>query len=233
MNKKLLYVAIHVRDIRQATEQVHNVITLGGADGVFLVNNGGYVSPNELLFIAKEIKEDFPEHFIGANALGFSTVEALTSVFMQGNKFDGLWSDDGGIREVDGLTYIDDAIEDVLEPRKIKFFGSIAMKYQPPVKNLSKVAMAAAKHFDVVVTSGDKTGVPPSIGKIEIIRNAIGPEPLLAVASGIDIGNIDDFLPLVNIFIVGTSLWEDPEDEFTYHAGKVKHLKQKIDSYKK
>lgn len=233
MNKKLLYVAIHARDIKQAQEETAKVINEGGADGVFLVNNGGRVTPGILLYITEMVKTKFPDHFIGANLLGLGTVQALVSVFMQGNKFDGLWVDDGGIREVDGSVYIDDEVEDPLVNCKVKYFGSIAMKYQPPVQNLSKVAMAAAKHFDVVVTSGERTGSPPTIGKINVIRTAIGPEPLLAVASGIDIGNVDKFLPSVDIFIVGASLWEDPEDEFVYHPVKVKKLKERISSYEK
>ncbi len=227
---KLLYPAIHVRDIKQAREQTSIVLNEGGASGVFLVNNGGLVSSGKLLWMTELIKKDFPKHFIGVNPLGMSTTEALACALMQDGGFDGLWTDNGGVLEDGDSAYLADGLESSLEKRAAKYFGSIAMKYQPKVLNLSSVARVAAKYFDVVVTSGEKTGVPPSVEKVRTIRDAIG-DKKFALASGVDSDNIVQYLPYADIFIVGTSLWVDPEDEFTYHPLKVRHLKEKIDAY--
>lgn len=228
---KLLYPAIHVRDIKQAKEQTSLVLNEGGASGVFLVNNGGLVTPGKLLWIAEVIKQNFPNHFIGVNPLGMGTKEALTCVLMQDGAFDGLWVDDGGIRESATSAYLIDGLESALQNCDSVYFGSIAMKYQPEVRNLSAVAKLAARYFGVVTTSGEKTGTPPSVEKVKTIRDVIGTKKL-ALASGMDINNIEQYLPYADIFIVGSSLWEDPEDEFTYHPKKVFHLKEKIDAYK-
>lgn len=59
-------------------------------------------------------------------------------------------------------------------------------------------------HADGIVVTGEMTGSPPDLNQIRGIRNA-SDLPLL-VGSGITSGNISDYFPYVDGFIVGSSL---------------------------
>jgi predicted TIM-barrel enzyme len=126
---------------------------------------------------------------------------------------------------------------DILDPNiKLPFsglkqyFGGFAFKYQKQPKDLTAAAKIAAHYFDVVVTSGKATGYAADIEKVRTIKEAIGDTPL-ALASGVTEDNVNEYLPYVDIFIVGTSLQISPHDIFMYDAKKVATLAQLIHSF--
>jgi len=85
------------------------------------------------------------------------------------------------------------------------FFGGVAFKYQPEVKNVATVARIAARFVDVVTTSGDETGKAPHLSKIQKMKEALGDHPL-AIASGITPENVLGFCSYADCFLVATGI---------------------------
>ena len=57
-----------------------------------------------------------------------------------------------------------------------------------------------------MTTSGPGTGQAPTVDKIRRMKEALGPQTPLAIASGISSSNVEAFLPHADCFLVGTSL---------------------------
>ena len=179
--KNSLFIVIHVVSKKQANENV-KIAFESGADGVFLINHSsGYES---LIEIYREIKQQYPNFWIGLNLLDLSASAVLDYV---PNNASGLWVDNIGLNEEhDCINYIAQKnwVQKQEKYQEMIYFGSIAFKYQKEVKQLDWVACLAKEYADVVVTSGDRTGSPPNLHKIKTIRKNIDHSPL-AIASGI------------------------------------------------
>lgn len=206
--KNSLLIVVHA----ESQEQVERNIKIAfeaGADGVFLVNHR--IGFDLLLKIYEEIRDQYPNFWVGLNFLDLSASESLNII---PNNASGLWVDDAGV------------YEDRSDPIQIArmnwdtrswnkdwiglYFGGVAFKYQRKVSNLALAAKCAMPYMDVITTSGDATGHAPEIEKIMKIREAIGDFPL-AIASGISESNVGDYLDLTNCFLVATSI----SDSFT------------------
>lgn len=85
------------------------------------------------------------------------------------------------------------------------WFAGTAFKYQKEVRDLAQVAKLAKKFSDVITTSGDRTGNPPSVEKLRIIREAIGNHPL-ANASGTTPENVHLMKPYIDCFLVASGI---------------------------
>lgn len=233
---KQFLVALHAYDRNQVLKEADKILTPKGAHGVLLVNNGFHISSSEgypnLFDLTVELKERYPEYIVGINPLDLKHFEAVRQMF----KFqdpekcpDILWTDDGGVVEVDEGIQLYNPLKDDLKRLRPKYYGGIAFKYLPQPKNLAGVAQLAATYFDVVVTSGEKTGMPPSIEKVKLIKSLIGTKPL-ANASGISVDNVGDYVRYVDVFIVGTSLLQQKENQFIYSKEKVEEFRAKLDT---
>jgi predicted TIM-barrel enzyme len=121
----------------------------------------------------------------------------------------GVWTDESGIFEEKSRIDTEYARRFTrgLQSRfrNILWFGGIGFKGQPGSKNIPKIARSAKHFMDVVTTSGDRTGVAPSVEKVRAIRNAIGDHPL-AIASGITPENVHAFKSYANCFLVASSI---------------------------
>ncbi len=236
MKEKQFLVALHVQSDNQAIREAHNILTPDGAHGILLVNNGGFVKgegpyPN-LFDIAEHIKLILPDYVVGINPLETSTVRALE--LLSEHELDILWKDNGGVYEIGSQILIFENILKALHGNPVKYYGGVAFKYQTQPSNLKGVCEVAAKHFSAVITSGDGTGSQPSLEKIRMIREYIGPEAKLGIASGMSVENVNLFLPYADIFIVGTSLCEGDghrENSFKYVSRKIQNFRKQIDKY--
>ncbi len=184
-----------------------DVAMRGGADGIFLINQGGmYVG--DILDHASKLADDL--QFVGINLLG-RNIEEVQFVAAK-HHLDGFWTD-----------YID---QKRIETHAL-YFGGAAFKYGRPVanSNLGAVAREAAqKGADVVTTSGPGTGQAPTAEKIKAMSEALEGHPL-AIASGITPENVDPFLPYAQAFLVATGI----EKEFgEFDADRLKKLADKI-----
>lgn len=197
---KSLLVVIHATvDLAHVLRNI-SIALDNGAHGVFLINHG--FSALELRRIYLSARTQFPQAWIGLNFLDLDRSAGLQSLPFS---VSGFWTDNAGVFD----TNIRDAVTfwDQWKHRELDalYFGGVAFKYQNHVQDISGTAVLAAPFMDVVVTSGDQTGTPPSVEKIKMMREALHDHPF-AIASGISVRNINDFLPYADCFLVATSV---------------------------
>jgi len=169
-----------------------------GAHGVFVINHG-FSAGGELFPLICRIRDKYPNNWVGANFLGYSSEEVFYP--WPPPYVDGVWSDD--LRRIPREAVTFDGL----------YFGAFAFKTGPQVPNsrLKEFARVCAPHTDVLTTSGAGTGKQPSVKKIRKIREAIGVHPL-AIASGVTPENVEGFLPYTNAFLVATGISKDFEN---------------------
>lgn len=190
-----------------AVEQVHSV----GAPGLFLINQG--LDTRDVLRLVLEVRRRHPELWVGVNLLGHPPAEALARALEAcEGRLDGLWSDSAGIEE-DAPPELQPAGQAFVAARQRLgwrglYFGGVAFKYQRPVAaaNLPAAARAAAPYLDVLCTSGPGTGQQADRDKVATLHRAGGDALPLALASGVTIENVADYLPYVSAFLVGTGI---------------------------
>ena len=119
----------------------------------------------------------------------------------------GLWSDDARIDDVayGYKTRNQHMAQEQLIDQGFLYFGCVAFKGQKQPTDTAYSARFLTEVVDVVTTSGDQTGVAPSVDKVRLIKTAIRDFPL-AVASGMTPENVSRYLPYVDCFLVNTSL---------------------------
>jgi predicted TIM-barrel enzyme len=89
------------------------------------------------------------------------------------------------------------------------YFGGVAFKYINDIKtNFKEAARRAVDFMDVITTTGEETGKPPSIEKIKAMKEGAGDHPL-AIASGMTAENVQEFMPYVKCFLVATGISKD------------------------
>jgi predicted TIM-barrel enzyme len=208
--RRVLLPVVHCIDDVQARRAV-DVAMENGADGVFLINQGGMTS-GAIANLAVKLRPDVP--FVGVNILD-NTLSAL--VIAGAEELDAVWSDQCDLA-VQGVP-----LSVLRRIWQMLFFGGVAFKYQAPVADVGAAAAAAAAAgagIDVVTTSGPATGQPPTAEKVATMRAAIG-DHALAIASGITPENVEAFLPHVDAFLVATGI----EERFgVFDPGRVRAL---------
>lgn len=173
------------------------------ADGIFLI--GHKLDSAALCFIYEEVRKQYPTNWIGVNFLDVAADRdwgIMAAIVRKYPDLNALWID--GVPE----TRLN------IDPR-IEVFGGVAFKYiNPNIRGaeLIKACCVAMNLVDTITTSGDRTGSSPEVSKLEVMKEAIGDEMLLAVASGITVGNVDTFFPTVTKFIVASSIVEIRKD---------------------
>lgn len=167
------------------------------ADGVFLI--GHALNYQSLLMIYEQVRKEFPENWIGVNFLDVAARKDWSLLMQLARRYpdvNALWIDNMPDTRLDTNA-------------RIELFGGVAFKYIDP--NLRGEALVAECHrakrlVDVITTSGSATGSPPDIAKLEEMRSAIGDQTRLALASGVTIENVGEFLPTVDTFLVASSV---------------------------
>lgn len=190
---------IHVLNAEQMLGNI-SVAKYNGADGVFLVNHG-CITFQQLLGFYAEAVETYPDFWIGLNCLDLPSHEVFGNV---PGTVHGIWADNGGICDTDvGYAKL------VYRSRRRSsftgmYFGGVAFKgYR--VEDPKTAAKRAANYMDIVTTSGPRTGQAASREKIISMKEAIG-DKSLAIASGVTVDNVQDFLPYVDYFLVATGI---------------------------
>lgn len=199
---------IHVKTLDQARLNVKIAID-SGADGVFLINH--QISGNKLVSITNTIREEFPRIYLGVNILDKDPIKFIEKLPL----INALWLDSMNLNEDANLQ--PETLKIVMALLKnpssnIKFFGSVAFKYQPQPKNLNRFIELAVEYANVLVTSGDATGEAASINKIIEIHKYINETFIggkLALASGVHALNVESYKPYVEWFLVASSISKD------------------------
>ena len=180
-----------------------------GADGVFLISHGDLSSDHVVQLADGAVRAGVS--FVGVNLLGLTALESLGAI--GSSLVHGLWCDDAVVRDHDRLHTLLHASEF----RRLRqdfawdglYFGGIAFKggRGVPHEALGATArLARDSGVDIVTTSGPRTGAPPTRAKIAAMREALGPDAPLAIASGVGPENVALFLDLTDVFIIASSL---------------------------
>lgn len=212
--RRVLLPVIHYRCHHLAMRSIDASVR-AGADGVLLINQGTFEGDKGLALekLRDEAKREHPGLWVGVNMLG-TAPEAWEG-------YDGTWADNAYPRGADGRPSYLDAMERWRETEKrpgYLYLGGVAFKYQARVSedDLTPLTMKASQDMDVVVTSGDRTGLPPTPQKIRTMREAtevmasLGSVTPIGIASGISVDNVRNYLADAQVFIVASSI----EDSF-------------------
>ena len=187
MNERKLTPVIHVKSQEQAFRNIEISID-AGINLCWLI--GHNIDNLELIKIAHKAKQKYYNILIGINCLGMSYDDV--SIFA--SSIDYVWTDN---------CYAEPRESGI--KRNHRYFGGIAFKYQNPRFSLEDDCVNALGFVDVITTSGDATGSPPTLDKIKKIYEYVNPAPV-AIASGIDENNIEQFLPYVEYYLVATGI---------------------------
>lgn len=204
-------VVVHVKNSDQAVLQT-GVALDNGADGVFLID---HARPDlKLIETYRRVRRSFQHAWLGLNLLGTQPDKA--AALIPGDA-DGLWLDNP-----EDLT-----AEELPEDRNWRVFAGAAFKYQLALNEPPAEAVRVASAFDeadVVTTSGEATGEAADIRKVQGMKQALG-KRLLALASGVAIDNVRDYLSSVDSFLVASSI---SSDFHTLEPSKVRALSDVI-----
>ena len=200
---------IHARDCAQVVRNAQIAIR-EGAHGVFLINHD---APLEgLLPLVREVRDRFPSLWLGVDFLGVTGARAfpvLGDLERTGCVVDAYWADDARIDERADVQHEAEAIAEVRRSSGWSglYLGGTAFKKQRTVRpeDFEKAARIAARHMDVVTTSGVATGKAADVSKIEAFRAGCA-EQALAVASGVTPENAGAYAGLVDAILVATGI---------------------------
>lgn len=202
---------IHVLDAAQAKRNIQAAMD-GGCPGVFLINHD--FEKEKLIPIIKEMRQAFPDYWIGVNFLavtGKFAFPILGALQAEGTRVDGYWADDARMDERRAPDDQPEA-EEIAQIRRDSgwdglYIGGTAFKKQREVapEHYAKSAQIATRYMDVVVTSGVATGHAAEIGKIETFRTHCG-DTALGLASGITPANAGQYADAVDLFLVATGI---------------------------
>lgn len=210
---KQVFAVVHVQDRDQAYRNLR-VAEDTGCDGVFLISHDAIFS-HDLWSLYFQMRRS-SRLLLGINQLcldaGTAMIEAHTRSQSVGLRVSMLWTDN--YKNTAGTC--PDQVRDYqlrLHKDSLQYFGGVAFKHQLEEHlrgdELVRETRAAAQHVDVLTTSGVATGTAPDLDKIRTMRDALGPNKKLAIASGVTPENVEIFLPYVDSFLVATGISKD------------------------
>jgi hypothetical protein len=236
---KKLYPVIHFFD---KDLSIHNAEKAweAGCDGVFMIDTL-MAKPQSFDFTINSefdetviyLKTNYPDKRIGTNRLLPDPEEIIYRDILQ--QVDMGWEDNPGVHSQIQFNnqpftnYVNHNLKKMwaINP-DYKFFGSVAFKTQIPDPDPAFVALVAREYGWIPTTSGTKTGSPPPLDKIITMKEALEESPL-AVASGMDPENIDQYLPYIDYYLVATGI---ASDYYNLDLGLITKMNDKIKSYK-
>lgn len=207
-----VYPVVHAIDTAQAVEQAL-LAHEHGADGVFVIAHGAHESAQRVVGYYNAVREALPSAYVGVNFLQLgSGHDAFLKLLVSKNAGEidvlpsAVWVDEG-LKNRHDLAKLRDE-NPVL--KTVQYLGGAAFKgtgenYTDDPEEAARRAQILLPYVDVVTTSGQGTGYPPSPEKIKAMKAAIGDAPL-AVASGIDAHNYWLYVGAVDKILVASSV---------------------------
>jgi predicted TIM-barrel enzyme len=214
-----LHVVIHVLSSAQAVEQCRVVVD-HGVGSVFLIDHRPQSS--RLLFDAvAAVQGDVTGLRVGVNLLHGDPVAAAAEVAAavaagRVDALDAFWCDDvtGGWDGLEVPAALAEQFRTAPELAPTDCFGGVAFKYTPRYTDDPAAAALEASMFagyvDVVTTSGPGTNRSASIDKVAAVAAAVPDGIRVALASGVDAGNVAGFAPWCTDVLVASSLETEP-----------------------
>lgn len=203
----LILPVIHYLNASQALSQAALALS-AGADGVFLLSHHG--EDTAVCQAAKQLRWSSSSNvtaagaapFIGINLLNTAPTAAYEIALQLGVQ--GLWLDAPGVNSHGPARQALKLSEQIKAHPGLQVFGSVAFKYQPEEPDPPAAAREALALGMLPTTSGDATGVAPSVEKVRAMSLAAGGQ--LAVASGMTPANVSAYAPLVSHLLVATGV---------------------------
>lgn len=225
-----LYPVVHINDPEVAVEQAGIALDVTGVAGVYLIDHHDPDS-DWTFWVFNEVTKGHPDAYIGVNLLAFSPLFALKSL--------RYCRESGTISRVPNGLWVDDiknswsvTPQEVMRFKEgdpvlnnIRILGGIAFKYtdtysDDPTEVADEVRELESA-VDVVTTSGSGTGTSPSVEKMRAVRGAT--KKTVAIASGVDSDNIEDYQGLVDEILVASSIETTPGSG-VFDMGKLQNL---------
>lgn len=202
MIPKIIPVVHYSSDV-QAVRNAERALD-AGCDGVMLIDMRGR-HPRQLIDVAARIKACRRDRLVGINLLGTDPLLALKTSISTG--LDMTWTDEqlthsSGLQEDEA-----DHVRGLLTtaPGHLMFVG-VAFKHQRHEPDPGRAARDAVRLGFVPTTSGQATGVAAEAGRVADLREALGPDAPLGIASGITPGNVATFAPYLSHVLVATGV---------------------------
>jgi len=200
--KPAIIPVIHYADDEQALRNAARAAD-AGCEGVFLIEMSGRSRP--LPDVARVIKARHPDLLVGINFLGVDAADAAYANVATG--LDMTWTDEQPTHSEDAPW--DDAAKMLDElgaaPGHLAFVG-VAFKHQRHEPDPAAAALKAIEMGLIPTTSGEATGVAAEVDRIVRLREAVGPDAPLAIASGVTPDNVHLYAPLLSHILVATGV---------------------------
>lgn len=193
---------IHLCDDVQGTHEAGKAFD-AGADGVFFIHHAS--DDAMVVRVASAAKQRYPDWYVGINLLSLGCIPAFEKAIDA--NLDAIWADSVGVTS-EGLDARANALRALHTVHPfIDIFAGVAFKYQPHDQNPSKTVYSLSDLGWIPCTSGKATGSAAEIEKVSKLANAssIG----LALASGVTLDNVEEYLPYVSHFFVASSISTD------------------------
>ena len=228
--------------IELAQEDVNSLV-FGGVDGLIIENFGDVpftkdnVSKRTIASFTKVVEniEYDREIKVGINVLrndgiaALSIAEATNADFVRINVLNNvmMYTDQGII---EGKAHEIAEFKNTLN-KEIDIYADVFVKHAVPpegskIENHTEELIERAG-ADVVIVTGDGTGHQIDIEDLSKVRDIV-PQGRLAIGSGVNEENIDDYVGLADILIVGTSFKVDHDVSKRVDQRSVEQLIQKI-----
>lgn len=170
-----------------------------GAKGAFIIDHRStLINPNVLFETYQLVKAEVPDLWLGINNLGLSASKSMA--YAQFAETDGVWADNA-MEPSASLEHVDVGSATI-------YFGGLAMKGAGYIEDPQGAADCIYDNYplvDVAVTSGPSTGVACPPERLEAIRTR-SPHAKLAIASGVDLDNVERHSRLVDYILVSSSV---------------------------
>ncbi|MFL2648189.1 MAG: BtpA/SgcQ family protein [Candidatus Actinomarinales bacterium] len=228
--------------IELAQEDVNSLV-FGGVDGLIIENFGDVpftkdnVSKRTIASFTKVVEniEYDREIKVGINVLrndgiaALSIAEATNADFVRINVLNNvmMYTDQGII---EGKAHEIAEFKNTLN-KEIDIYADVFVKHAVPpegskIENHTEELIERAG-ADVVIVTGDGTGHQINIEDLSKVRDIV-PQGRLAIGSGVNEENVDDYVGLADILIVGTSFKLEQDVSKRVDQRSVEQLIQKI-----
>lgn len=218
MSLSKFYPVIHLASMAQGISEAEKAFD-AGADGTFFIHHGG--DDALAVSVAEAMKKRHPSRYVGINLLASSAVSSFEKAI--DFKLDAIWADSVGI-DSDGMSKEALVLSKLHRTHPfIDIYAGVAFKYQPTDTNPTSTTYNISAESWVPTTSGARTGSPAALSKIQMLSAASSNG--LGLASGVTLGNVDDYLPYVTHFFVASSI---EFDAYTLDFEKMAAMAGKI-----
>lgn len=192
---------IHYLDDEQTMRNARRAYD-AGCDGVMLIDMTG--GNKRLVPLAQDIKIEWPDMPVGVNHLGLDPLRSLDLNLAAG--LDMTWTDAQPTHTVFPDEHLSLMLSRRIGRRRHDMFVGVAFKHQEHEPDPVGAAKAALARNLIPTTSGSATGRAAAVKDVIALREGIGPDAPLAIASGITPENFAGFRPHLTHVLVATGV---------------------------